>query len=46
MRGRSVLIEVIRTYIATMTAKGDFKHNHYVPEWYQRRFMLAGQGTY
>jgi hypothetical protein len=29
-----------------MPAKGDFKRNHYVPEWYQRRFMLAGQGTY
>jgi hypothetical protein len=29
-----------------MTAKGDFKHNHYVSEWYQRRFMLAGQGRY
>jgi hypothetical protein len=29
-----------------MTSKGDFKHNHYVPEWYQRRFMLASQGTY
>lgn len=24
----------------------DFKHNHYVPEWYQRRFMLRGQGKY
>jgi hypothetical protein len=29
-----------------MAAKGDFKHNHYVPEWYQKRFMLPGQGTY
>jgi hypothetical protein len=24
----------------------DFKHNHYVPEWYQRRFMLPGQNRY
>src|SRR5947208_1677567 len=24
----------------------DFKHNHYVPEWYQRRFMLPGQYRY
>jgi hypothetical protein len=23
----------------------DFKHNHYVPEWYQKRFML-GKGKY
>jgi hypothetical protein len=29
-----------------MAANGAFKHNHYVPEWYQRRFMLAGQGKY
>jgi len=29
-----------------MTAKGDFRHNHYVPEWYQRRFLPSGQGKY
>jgi hypothetical protein len=29
-----------------MAAKKNFKHNHYVPEWYQKRFMLAGQGQY
>ena len=29
-----------------MAANKDFKHNHYVPEWYQKRFMLSGQGTY
>lgn len=23
-------------------AGGDYRHNHYVPEWYQRRFMPAG----
>src|SRR5882672_3029189 len=29
-----------------MAANKDFTHNHYVPEWYQKRFMLAGQGKY
>jgi Protein of unknown function (DUF4238) len=24
----------------------DYRHNHYVPEWYQRRFMLPGQTRY
>lgn len=24
----------------------DYRHNHYVPEWYQKRFMFPGQGTY
>jgi hypothetical protein len=24
----------------------DFKHNHYVPEWYQRRFMLPSEERY
>lgn len=24
----------------------DYRHNHYVPEWYQKRFMLPGQGKY
>lgn len=24
----------------------EFTNNHYVPEWYQRRFMLPGQGKY
>src|SRR5262249_30705072 len=24
----------------------DFRHNHYVPEWYQRRFLPSGQGKY
>jgi hypothetical protein len=23
-----------------------YRHNHYVPEWYQRRFMLPGQTRY
>ena len=23
-----------------------FRHNHYVPEWFQRRFMPEGQGKY
>src|SRR5260370_42555827 len=30
----------------TMPSSKDFRHNHYVPEWYQRRFMLPGKGTY
>jgi hypothetical protein len=30
----------------TLANDKDFKHNHYVPEWYQKRFMLPGQGTY
>ena len=25
---------------------GEYKHNHYVPVWYQRRFMLPGQDRY
>jgi hypothetical protein len=29
-----------------MAANGGFKRNHYVPEWYQKRFMLPGQGKY
>jgi hypothetical protein len=29
-----------------MTDSHEFKHNHYVPEWYQRRSMLPGQKTY
>ena len=29
-----------------MALAREFKHNHYVPEWYQRRFMLPGQGKY
>lgn len=29
-----------------MTAGNNFRHNHYVPEWYQKRFMLPGQGKY
>lgn len=29
-----------------MGAKSEFHHNHYVPEWYQRRFMPPGQGKY
>jgi hypothetical protein len=24
----------------------DYKHNHYVPVWYQRRFMLPDQRRY
>jgi hypothetical protein len=23
-----------------------YRHNHYVPEWYQKRFMLPGQTRY
>jgi hypothetical protein len=26
--------------------KNQFRHNHYVPEWYQRRFLRPGQGKY
>jgi hypothetical protein len=29
-----------------MNPRSNFKHNHYVPEWYQRRFMLPDQGKY
>jgi hypothetical protein len=29
-----------------MPTPREFKHNHYVPEWYQRRFMLPGRGKY
>ena len=29
-----------------MPGKNDFRHNHYVPEWYQQRFMRPGQGKY
>ena len=29
-----------------MGVSREFHHNHYVPEWYQRRFMLADQGKY
>jgi hypothetical protein len=25
---------------------GEFTHNHYVPDWYQQRFLLPGQGQY
>jgi hypothetical protein len=25
---------------------GEYTHNHYVPVWYQRRFMLPGQSKY
>lgn len=28
------------------TSTGEYRHNHYVPEWYQRRFMLPGQSRY
>jgi hypothetical protein len=24
----------------------DFTHNHYVPEWYQKRFLAGGEGKY
>jgi hypothetical protein len=27
-------------------SSGEYRHNHYVPEWYQRRFMFAGQTRY
>src|SRR6185437_16145666 len=30
----------------TNDGSNDFKHNHYVPEWYQRRFMRPDQGKY
>lgn len=29
-----------------MAPAQDFKHNHYVPEWYQHRFMLPRQNRY
>jgi hypothetical protein len=29
-----------------MGVNREFHHNHYVPEWYQRRFMLPDQGKY
>ena len=29
-----------------MTTQTAYRHNHYVPVWYQRRFMLPGQGVY
>jgi hypothetical protein len=29
-----------------MQANQEFHHNHYVPEWYQRRFMPPGSGKY
>ncbi len=38
-----------RRYITTMSKKTtnqEYQHNHYVPEWYQRRFMLQGQHRY
>src|SRR5579863_8098272 len=30
----------------TRSCRGEYRHNHYVPEWYQRRFMEAGQTKY
>jgi len=24
----------------------EYKHNHYVPEWYQKRFLPDGQGKF
>lgn len=24
----------------------EYRHNHYVPEWYQKRFLLPGKGKY
>src|SRR3984893_16764328 len=35
-----------RPYNLQMPANQDFHHNHYVAEWYQRRFMLPGYGKY
>lgn len=29
-----------------MTHQDSFRHNHYVPEWYQKRFMPSGQSQY
>jgi hypothetical protein len=29
-----------------MPADEDFRHNHYVPEWYQKRFMRPDEGKY
>ena len=29
-----------------MNQPQEFKHNHYVPEWYQRRFIPSKQSTY
>lgn len=31
---------------STMSESNGFKNNHYVPEWYQKRFMNPGQGKY
>src|ERR1700731_3674911 len=30
----------------SMEPNREFVHNHYIPKWYQRRFMLSGQRTY
>ena len=35
--------------IAAMVQPGPdatYRHNHYVPEWYQRNFMFPGQARY
>ena len=29
-----------------MADKKEYTHNHYVPEWYQKKFLKPGQGTY
>lgn len=29
-----------------MPGEENFRHNHYVPEWYQKRFIAPGQGKY
>ena len=29
-----------------MAPSREFRHNHYVPEWYQKRFMAPGQSRY
>ncbi|WGF87556.1 DUF4238 domain-containing protein [Marinivivus vitaminiproducens] len=29
-----------------MSKKTEYRHNHYVPEWYQRRFMPPNRGKY
>lgn len=29
-----------------MSQKSEYQHNHYVPEWYQKRFLMPGQSKY
>lgn len=34
------------TMVKNMTGVTEYKHNHYVPEWYQKRFMVPDQKAY